>query len=174
MAYTEYIQNLCLKYILVYIFYSFHQNHISNNDPYLSDCNWTRTHNQLVCKGTLNHLAKLARWLSVRLQTNWLWVWLQLQSLKLQILCLLQARSFLTFRQLYSADSLGNMYMAWQEHTVSGPYHGGTTFFIFIWYFSTDLCIWKGTSVFLSVFLPLFILLGELWSFFIIYDYSSM
>ena len=30
----------------------------------LSDCNWTRTHNYLVHKRTLNHLAKLARWLS--------------------------------------------------------------------------------------------------------------
>ena len=26
-----------------------------------SDCNWTRTHNHLVHKRTLNHLAKLAR-----------------------------------------------------------------------------------------------------------------
>ena len=35
----------------------------------LSDCNWTRTHNHLVDKRTLNHLAKLAKlaeWLSVR------------------------------------------------------------------------------------------------------------
>ena len=30
----------------------------------LSDCNWTRTHNHLVLKRTLNHLAKLAKWLS--------------------------------------------------------------------------------------------------------------
>ena len=54
----------------------------------ISDCNWTRTHNHLVCKQTLNHLAKLAdlaKWLSVRLQTKWLWVPVQLQSLKLQI-----------------------------------------------------------------------------------------
>ena len=29
----------------------------------LSDCNWTRTHNHLVHKGTLTHLAKLAEWL---------------------------------------------------------------------------------------------------------------
>ena len=29
----------------------------------LSDCNWIRTHNRLVRKGTLNHLAKLAKWL---------------------------------------------------------------------------------------------------------------
>ena len=27
----------------------------------LSDCNWTRTHNHLVHKQTLNHLAKLAQ-----------------------------------------------------------------------------------------------------------------
>ena len=30
----------------------------------LSDCNWTRTQNYLVRKRTLNHLAKLAKWLS--------------------------------------------------------------------------------------------------------------
>ena len=35
-----------------------------------------------------------------RLRTKWFWVWVQLQSLKLQIMCLLQARSSLTFRQL--------------------------------------------------------------------------
>ena len=34
------------------------------------DCNWTRTHNHLVHKRTLDHLAKLAslaKWLSVHL-----------------------------------------------------------------------------------------------------------
>ena len=30
----------------------------------LRDCNWTRTHNHLVWKWTLNHLAKLAKWLN--------------------------------------------------------------------------------------------------------------
>ena len=30
----------------------------------LSDCNGTRTHNHLICKRTVNHLAKLAKWLS--------------------------------------------------------------------------------------------------------------
>ena len=30
----------------------------------LSECNWTRTHNHLVRKRTLNHLDKLAKWLS--------------------------------------------------------------------------------------------------------------
>ena len=30
----------------------------------LNDCNCTRNHNHLVCKSTLNYLAKLAKWLS--------------------------------------------------------------------------------------------------------------
>ena len=50
----------------------------------LSDCNWNRTHNHLICKQTLKHLAKLAKlanltkWLSVRQRTKWLWVRVQL------------------------------------------------------------------------------------------------
>ena len=51
----------------------------------LNGCNWTRTQNLLVCKRTLNHLAKLAKWLNVHLWNSWFWVWFQLQSLKLQI-----------------------------------------------------------------------------------------
>ena len=35
----------------------------------LSDCNWTRTHNHLVHKRTLNYLAKLAKWLSCVVST---------------------------------------------------------------------------------------------------------
>ena len=31
---------------------------------FIFGCNGTRTHNQLVCKWKLNHLAKLAKWLS--------------------------------------------------------------------------------------------------------------
>ena len=49
----------------------------------LSDCNWTRTQNHLVCKETLNHLTKLAslsNMLSVRLWIKWFWVRIQLQS----------------------------------------------------------------------------------------------
>ena len=42
----------------------------------------------------------LTKWLSVRFRTKWFWVRVQLQSLHLQILRLLRARSFLTFRQL--------------------------------------------------------------------------
>ena len=46
---------------------------------YLSSSNGIRTHNHLVRKRTLNHLANwllasLAKWLSVRLRTKWLWV----------------------------------------------------------------------------------------------------
>ena len=40
----------------------------------LSDCNWTRTQNHLVCKQTLNHL-------NVHLRTKWFWVRVQLQPL---------------------------------------------------------------------------------------------
>ena len=57
--------------------------HIKSSES-LSDCNETRTPNHLVHKRTLNHLAKLAKWISR----------------------LLRARSSLTFRQLWSVDSL--------------------------------------------------------------------
>ena len=50
-----------------------------------SDCNWTRTQNHLVLKRTLKHLAKVAKWLSVRLKTKWFWFRVQLQSLNLKI-----------------------------------------------------------------------------------------
>ena len=68
----------------------------------LSDSNEIQTHNHLVRKRALNVLAKLAsldKWLSVRLRTKWLWVQITFMSLKLQIWCLLQVRSSLTFRQ---------------------------------------------------------------------------
>ena len=51
-------------------------------------------------------------------KTKWFWVRVQLQSLHLQISGLLRARSSLTFRQLWSVDSLWNAYVTWQEHTV--------------------------------------------------------
>ena len=55
----------------------------------LSDCNGTRTHNHLVRKPTLNHLAKLAslaKWLNVRLQTKCLWVQILLLSFILLVI----------------------------------------------------------------------------------------
>ena len=61
------------------------------------DSNIIRTHNHLVCKRTLNHLAK---WLSVRLRTKCLWVRIPLLPLKLQIWRQFRARSFFTFRQI--------------------------------------------------------------------------
>ena len=88
----------------------------------LSDCNWAQTHIYLVHKQTLNHLAKLtslAKWLSAHLWTKGLWVRVQLQLLKLPISRLLWARSFLTFKQLQSVDSLWSAYVTWQEHTVA-------------------------------------------------------
>ena len=61
----------------------------------LSDCKVTRTHNHLVCKWTINHLAKLqvittqlnhlvrlAKRFSVHLQTRCLWVWVPFRSSK--------------------------------------------------------------------------------------------
>ena len=37
---------------------------VSENVLTLCGCNWTRIHNHLVHKRTLNHLAKLTKWLS--------------------------------------------------------------------------------------------------------------
>ena len=62
----------------------------------LSDCNWTRTHNHLLRKRTLNHLAKLAIleiWLSIRLWTKWLWVWVQLQCSSTRLIYLVRFSS---------------------------------------------------------------------------------
>ena len=56
--------------------------------------------NRKVLRTQLKHLASLTKSLSGRLRTKWFCVRVQLHSLKLQILCLLQARSSLTFRQL--------------------------------------------------------------------------
>ena len=48
-------------------------NSISNisqeTHDFLSDCNWTRTHNHLLYKRTLKYLAKLAKWLSCVVST---------------------------------------------------------------------------------------------------------
>ena len=86
------------------------------NKGYISDSNEIRTHNHLVRKRTLNHLAKLARlakWLSVRLQTKSLWIRISLLSLKLQIWRLLRVRSSLIFRQTIECGSLWNSYVTW-------------------------------------------------------------
>ena len=61
----------------------------------------------------INYLARLAKWLSVRLQTNWLWVPIPLLSLKPQLWRLFRARSFSTFRQLKSVNTFWNAYVPW-------------------------------------------------------------
>ena len=70
----------------------------------LSNSNEIRTHNHLVRKRTLNHLAKLAKVTNLFSQqqlaeNDKLWKQISLLSLKLQIWRLLLAGSFLTFRQ---------------------------------------------------------------------------
>ena len=96
-----------LSWVIFNIVFSNKKNRV------LSDCNWNRTCNHLVHKRTLNHLAKLLKWLSVRLWTKWLWVWVQLQPLKLQISRLLWAMNLLIFRQIWSVNSLWNAYVTW-------------------------------------------------------------
>ena len=61
---------------------TWHDKNIHSNAPYRS-----------VLTAQLNHLASLAKWLSVRLRTKWVWVRVPLQSLNLQIWRLLPARS---------------------------------------------------------------------------------
>ena len=63
-----------------------------------NDCNWTRTHNQVVLKRTLNHVAKLAKWFS---KTGYM---IELSCEYLSVRCIL--------------DSLWNAYVTWKEHTV--------------------------------------------------------
>ena len=63
-------------------------NNIRSNAPY-----------RKVLTAQLNHLANLAKWLSVRLRTKWLWARISMLSVKLQIWRLLRATSSLTFRQ---------------------------------------------------------------------------
>ena len=47
----------------------------------LNDSNGIETHYHLNRKLILNYLAKVAKWLSVRLRTNWLWIWILILSL---------------------------------------------------------------------------------------------
>ena len=66
----------------------------------LSHCNWTWTHNHLVHKQTLNHLAKRASkwvngWVFV-LWAKWLWARVQLNSENLKV----DKMSFLAFNQI--------------------------------------------------------------------------
>ena len=66
---------------------------------FLSDSNGIWTHNHLVRKWILNHIAKLVKWLSCVVSTylrcNLTWVRIQLLPLKLQISHLFRAWSFI-------------------------------------------------------------------------------
>ena len=67
-----YCENLCVWCIWLYVIIMscMHYSRLNDKELYaqnrwhiwsLSDCNEIRTHNQLVCKQTLNQLAKLAK-----------------------------------------------------------------------------------------------------------------
>ena len=55
---------ICLSKTIINNINKLHEKSLTfvDNDRHLSDCNGTRTHNHLVRKRTLNHLAKLAKW----------------------------------------------------------------------------------------------------------------
>ena len=137
IKYFRIISNQCLTVCSYHVTYAFESDSI----PYIclnikELLAWNRhnilsfkiqTHNHLVCKGTLNHLAKLAKWFSCVVST-YLYGAFDLMFLSchiciskqiyLVILPLFPAMSSLTFRQLYSVDSQWNIYMTWYEHTV--------------------------------------------------------
>ena len=93
-----------------------------------SDCDWTRTQNHLVLKRTLNHLAKLAMgvclrvvsvsrisvrlWLSVRLRTKW---FLGLSPVAVTIRFILASRNYtncilkIFFHVVHLRQYLGNI-----------------------------------------------------------------
>ena len=87
------LSNLSIYYTWRNIKSSYNNNKFKISAPTWNDnCNWTRTQNHLNEHSTI--------W------PNWPQLRVQLQSLNLQISCLLRASSSLTFRQLYSVDSL--------------------------------------------------------------------
>ena len=59
----------CYKIFWKKVFFNYFPEYQWWGNQLSSDCNWTRTQNHLVCKQTLNHLAKLAKWLSCVLST---------------------------------------------------------------------------------------------------------
>ena len=98
----------------------------------LSDCSWTRTHNNVAHKRTLNHLAKLAKWLSCVMSTYLYGAFdCMFLSCHVRVWEWIHTCSHLTFRFRayfeqglswhsgnYSVDSLWNAYITRQEHTV--------------------------------------------------------
>ena len=93
------------KWIKFYLnlqnFSSFH------TDSSLSGSNVIRARNHLVRK-----------WSSVRLRTKRLWVRFPMKWHTLQLSRLFWARSSLTFKQLWTVDSLWGVYVIWEQYTV--------------------------------------------------------
>ena len=75
----------CLKLVLLLIVCSCHVTYAFQSESALYSC-----------LNQLSHLISLAKWLSVRLRTEWFWVRVQLQPRNLQISRLLRARNSLT------------------------------------------------------------------------------
>ena len=65
VMYAFYIESTLYICLNVKEYLGWYRHDISS----LSDCNETRTHKHLVCKRTLNHLAKLTKWLSCVVST---------------------------------------------------------------------------------------------------------
>ena len=78
-----------------YFFRAFHQ--LVKNWQFwwgVSDCNWTRTHSHLVCKRTLNHLAKL------RLLGVVCWKWQFIWKLNMEKLIIRICKTYIKFLNL--------------------------------------------------------------------------
>ena len=84
--YKKFKTSLMTSYILLLQVYMAWQEHTVKCTVQIS-----------ILRTRLNHLARLAKWLSVYLRTKWFWVRSLLQYLNFKC----HARSSLTFRQLY-------------------------------------------------------------------------
>ena len=115
---------------------TWHHNNIQSNAPY-----------RYVLTPKLNHLASLAKWLSVLSQTTWLRVWVPLQSFLLQISRLFWARSSLTFIPWHSTIECG--YTLKRVRDMIKTYN--PIFFILKYFFNSNRklsqkCFWKQSS----------------------------
>ena len=79
---------------------------------FLSDCNWTRTYKHLVCKRTLNHLAKLTKWLNYVVRT---YLYGAFDCMFLSLFSCLNVKELLARKR--RVDSLWNAYVTWYRHT---------------------------------------------------------
>ena len=106
------------------------------------DCNWIQTQNQLVRKQTLNHLAKLTKWLSYVLSTYlygaFIWLYVLVMSCK-----------HLTFRQVWIHSEM----RMWHDKNIQSVISSLSKSYIYIW-FHWNYCISLsnefGTNLFCS------------------------